>query len=352
MWTRVKSLDQLRQQQVRVFNAVADLKFDRNIKTLRQELQHDRGGFIFDPADFKDQAAGFTEAAYRLPAAELLEYGHLATRLRQRFTEKAAAARAALTAALPDGEEQKDFAEPKLYRGRPHLRRTEKAAALMPGFEAGPPCRRRKKRKKKETLEELAAILSSVRRGSITQKEAADQFGVAPHLVMNLVRNEKLGRSSVAQLKEKRAAKAAHRQAIAASVQEHVERHWNVWTRQQIRHAVVQSGGGAVTAAQVGQVLRDDYNMSYRRLRTAAYQGNSQRCLVTRMLYAKKMLALLEAGKRVINVDETWLPHLDFRTKKWRRRGEANTLATKALAPKVNMIAALDTDGRLYLSLT
>ena len=169
---------------------------------------------------------------------------------------------------------------------------------------------------------------------------------------MNLVRNEKLGRSSVAQLKEKRAAKAAHRQAIAASVQEHVERHWNVWTRQQIRHAVVQSGGGAVTAAQVGQVLRDDYNMSYRRLRTAAYQGNSQRCLVTRMLYAKKMLALLEAGKRVINVDETWLPHLDFRTKKWRRRGEANTLATKALAPKVNMIAALDTDGRLYLSLT
>ena len=92
--------------------------------------------------------------------------------------------------------------------------------------------------------------------------------------------------------------------------------------------------------------------MSYRVLKKAAYQGNSQRCLVTRMLYAKKMLSLLESGARIINIDESWLPHLDFRRKKWRRRGEPNSMATKVLSPKVNMIAAVDTDGKLYLSLT
>ena len=37
-----------------------------------------------------------------------------------------------------------------------------------------------------------------------------------------------------------------------------------------------------------------------------------------RMKYAKKMLEVLAEGKRVINIDETWLPHLDFRNKKWR----------------------------------
>ena len=47
-----------------------------------------------------------------------------------------------------------------------------------------------------------------------------------------------------------------------------------------------------------------------------------------RMLYAKKMFELLEQGKRIINIDETWLPHLDFRNKKWRRRGEPNTMST------------------------
>ena len=104
--------------------------------------------------------------------------------------------------------------------------------------------------------------------------------------------------------------------------------------------------------ALVGSVLKKHFGMSYRVLKRAAYQGNSQRCLVTRMLYAKKMFELLQQGKRIINIDETWLPHTDFRNKKWRRRGEPNTMSTKALSPKVNMIAAVDTDGRLYLSLT
>ena len=40
------------------------------------------------------------------------------------------------------------------------------------------------------------------------------------------------------------------------------------------------------------------------------------------MLYAKKMFELLKAGKRIINIDQSWLPLLDFRNKKWRARGE------------------------------
>ena len=70
------------------------------------------------------------------------------------------------------------------------------------------------------------------------------------------------------------------------------------------------------------------------------------------MLYAKKMLSLLEAGKRIINIDETWLPHMDFRQYKWCKRAEPNTVTVKQLSHRVNMIAAIDTDGRLYLSLT
>ena len=52
------------------------------------------------------------------------------------------------------------------------------------------------------------------------------------------------------------------------------------------------------------------------------------------MLYAKKMLSLLEEGKRIINIDETWLPHLDFRNKKWRRRGEPNTKVYQVAEPQ------------------
>lgn len=108
----------------------------------------------------------------------------------------------------------------------------------------------------------------------------------------------------------------------------------------------------SVTETFVRQVLSNDFNMSYRVLKKVAYLGNTERCLVTRMLYAKKMFTLLEEGARIINIDETWLPHLDFRNKKWRQRGMENTMAVKPLSHKVNMIAAIDTDGRLYVSLT
>ena len=92
--------------------------------------------------------------------------------------------------------------------------------------------------------------------------------------------------------------------------------------------------------------------MRYRVLKKVPFQGNSERCLVMRMRYAKKMLELLKEGARIINIDETWLPHLDFRSKKWRLRGEQNTVSYKPLSHRVNMIAALDTEGQLYLSLT
>lgn len=54
----------------------------------------------------------------------------------------------------------------------------------------------------------------------------------------------------------------------------------------------------------------------------------------------------------MINVDETWLPHLDFRNQKWGAKNEKNTVAGKDLVPKVNMIVALDTEGRVYAALT
>ena len=37
-----------------------------------------------------------------------------------------------------------------------------------------------------------------VREGGVTQREAAHRFGVKPHFVMNLIRNEKLSKNTVA----------------------------------------------------------------------------------------------------------------------------------------------------------
>lgn len=63
------------------------------------------------------------------------------------------------------------------------------------------------------------------------------------------------------------------------------------------------------------------------------------------------MLNLLSAGKRIIYVDETWLPKTDFRRMKWHARGMSNSVVVKDMSQRVNMITALDTNGEVYLSL-
>ena len=83
MWTRVKSLDQIKNQRVMVYQAAEDLKFDKTLKTIRKEMDSDRGEFVFDPDDFKDIASTFEVESYRLPEEGLLEYAKLATKLRR-----------------------------------------------------------------------------------------------------------------------------------------------------------------------------------------------------------------------------------------------------------------------------
>ena len=81
-WTRVKSLELIKDQQIMVYEANKDLKFDKGLSQVRRELGVTGGQFIFDPADFKDQAAGFRVKDYTLSDEGLLEYGRIATKLR------------------------------------------------------------------------------------------------------------------------------------------------------------------------------------------------------------------------------------------------------------------------------
>ena len=74
-----------------------------------------------------------------------------------------------------------------------------------------------------------------------------------------------------------------------------------------------------------------------------AYLANVDRSLILRQKYAKIMLTLLQDKKRIINIDESSIPFLDFRKSKWNPKGVKNTMSVKDLAAKVNMILAVDT---------
>ena len=55
--------------------------------------------------------------------------------------------------------------------------------------------------------------------------------------------------------------------------------------------------------------------------------------------------------KVVMNVDETWLGMSDFRRRKWALPNSTNSVAQLQIVPRISMIAALDTGGKVFYSL-
>ena len=63
------------------------------------------------------------------------------------------------------------------------------------------------------------------------------------------------------------------------------------------------------------------------------------------------MCEILRSNKRVINVDESFFNETNFIRKIWTSSDAPATVTNRTVSPRVAMIAALDTDGRIYFTL-
>ena len=123
--------------------------------------------------------------------------------------------------------------------------------------------------------------------------------------------------------------------------------------------AVLEQMGLEVADSLVRQVMRKELRLGYRLAKTVPVQSNSERCLVLRQQYALRMLPLLESGcfsspptHRVINVDQSWLNGTRFLRRVWAPADAPATVTDKQVALRISIIAALDTEGRIWCSLT
>ena len=64
------------------------------------------------------------------------------------------------------------------------------------------------------------------------------------------------------------------------------------------------------------------------------------------------MLELLQKGTRVLNIDETWINDTNYTRMMWCPPRTPATMATRPTSYRISMIAALDTEGCVYYSLT
>jgi len=86
---------------------------------------------------------------------------------------------------------------------------------------------------------------------------------------------------------------------------------------QQIQVSVHNTTGLEVDERMVRQTMRKDLHMGYRFAKPMPPTGNSVQNLVLRQQYALRMLALLQSGRRIINVDQSWLNQSSFVRRVW-----------------------------------
>ena len=107
-----------------------------------------------------------------------------------------------------------------------------------------------------------------------------------------------------------------------------------------------------VPVHQIRKMFRQNMGLKYKRIKKISFQGNCQRSMVLRQQFSIKMLELLESGKRILNIDESWISGMKYVYRKWKAHGSTNSIAEKQVQPRVSLILAMDTEGDVYGSFT
>ncbi len=186
----------------------------------------------------------------------------------------------------------------------------------------------------------------------LSQEEAALEHGVTPALVSKLVCQARREPEKQRERKQKEKAVEDKVNIIAAAADQLLDSRVPVTSCDQVKRQVEKEQEVKLTTQAVHQVMKKSMGLSFRRVRKVPVQANLDRCLVLRQQYALTMLSLLGSGKRVINVDETWLAESNYIRKAWCRPGTPGTVATSSIQPRLSMVTALDTDGRVYFALS
>ena len=97
--------------------------------------------------------------------------------------------------------------------------------------------------------------------------------------------------------------------------------------------------------------MKNRLGMSYCKIQKTAVHLNSVKNLVLRQQFSVQCLDIFRQDKIILNVDETWLGMTNFKQMKWRAKGTTNSVPVVTMLPRITMIAGLDTQGRVYVSL-
>ena len=154
---------------------------------------------------------------------------------------------------------------------------------------------------------EVKDIIAATRLPYNFHKDVAKQYRISAKLVGDLVRESEKHPERLEARWQRRRLREEKKDAVEDVAVSLLNRNIPIQSTHQIKLVVEEDHGHVVNLNIIRKVLRRDLRMKYRTATGQPVQTNLERCLVQRQQYSIRMLSLLESGRRIINVDQSWL---------------------------------------------
>ena len=307
---------------------------------------------LYDPELLLEEHGPLHIEDYRLNEEEMYEWATLCTMIRATFRNQAQIAEQLGGRRDSDGEFVISELAKRIEKGQ--LRTRKIGVNLLP-FEFRNYTlanqRYRVKNRPKLTVYDKLEIADRVIQGDEPVKDLAKEYRVTSSCISQIVSMVRKKPKILEELIEKAATKEIKDETLACYIVKHLEAGMVIERAADLQKSYEVLFGIHFKLHRVRKVMRDLLDMRYKKIVKIPQQGNSERCLVQRQQSSLRLLPLFQRKKRLISIDETWLDTADFRRRSWQKKGTSNSIPTKKVNPRITLIVAFDSLGKIYASL-
>jgi len=286
-WTRVVNRDRMSHDKILIWDIEKDLADDKVRKVVRARSTIDVGEVLFDPDSWKGKDGELKIDKHKLDEDQLRKYAIMATKVRQKFKAKIGSNEA-------KGENNKDseVEESKeqvhnLRRSYSPLGKQKIGQELLQGHEhnTASPKRKRLSLSQVSAAKRVEIVKMAVSK-TRTHREIGELFNVRTSVVAQLSSAFKRSKPTIAKRRAQELKRSQEQAAIISVVKELISVRCSIWNVRQVQDLVKEQTGITVSTFKVSSVLKNQFRLSYRKIKRVPVTGNSERNRVMRCLYA------------------------------------------------------------------
>ena len=110
---------------------------------------------------------------------------------------------------------------------------------------------------------------------------------------------------------------------------------------------MIEDTGIKFNLPYIRKILKNEIEFSYRKAKKVEPRTNTENSLVHRQKYAMTMINLLSEGKKIINVDESFIDQSNYTRRSWSPKKSRGSVKSSNMKESLKIFSALDTDGNV-----